>query len=246
MIKVLKFGGTTLDSLEKRNKIIKIIKKELENKNKLLIVVSAIGRLNDNYSTDKLKTLVPYLKNKELDYFLQIGEMISTCVLSSNLNENKIRNYLLFNTNLKIITDNNYNNSNIIKIKIKNLKKIFKKENIIIIPGFIGQTKKKNITTLGRGGSDTTACILASKFKTELEIYQDVDGIYDEDPKLNPNSKLYKYITYNTILKLILNKAKFLHYKGFIIAKKNNLKIKFKNLNNNLETIINDYNEYYN
>lgn len=127
---------------------------------------------------------------------------------------------------IPIITDSNFGDANIIEIDNKKVIDELEKNNIVVVAGFQGIDKENNITTLGRGGSDTTAIALASSLKAEkCEIFTDVDGVYSEDPNINKDAIKYKEISYDKMLEMANNGAKVLHNKCVKIAKEKNVKI---------------------
>ena len=141
---------------------------------------------------------------------------------------------------IPIVTDDIYGNANIIDINTEKILKELENNKIVVVAGFQGITKSGNITTLGRGGSDTTAVALASYLKAKkLYIYTDVDGVYSEDPNANPNAKKYDTISYDKMLEMAESGAKVLHTKCVKMAKENNVPIIVKStFINNEGTIV--------
>ena len=140
-----------------------------------------------------------------------------------------------------IITDSNYGDANIIKIVPKKILKDLKDDKIVVVAGFQGIDKNNNITTLGRGGSDTTAIALAASLKAnECEIFTDVDGVYTNDPNIDSKAIKYDAISYDKMLEMANNGAKVLHAKCIEMAKDNNIKIVVKSSfkDNDIGTIV--------
>ena len=165
-------------------------------------------------------------------------------LLAIMLNDLGYKAISLFGWQAGIQTDNNYTNSNIININTNKIRKYLDDDYIVIVAGFQGIDNMDNITTLGRGGSDTTATELAVYLNADLcEIYKDTECIYTADPKIVPTAKKINYINYEHILELSKMGAKVLAYKSIEYAKKNNLKLVIKSVENDkIGTIItNDY-----
>lgn len=244
-LSILKFGGTSVSSEEKINRIIEITKEKLNNNEKIIIVVSAMGRYPDNYATDTLLSNLneEFIKeNKQAtDLLMSCGEIISAVTIASKFVHNNINAIPVTGGAAGIITDNKFNEATPIKYKPHYLKKILKENKVPIVTGFQGVTTHNIITTLGRGGSDTTATILGDMLNAEkVEIYTDVDGIYDKDPKTNKNAKIYENLTYQEAYDLSTKGAKVIHEKAIKYAAKKNIPIIIKNtMSDSKGTIIN-------
>ena len=190
-IVVLKFGGSSLANNERLMMVAnKIIEKAM--KHKVVVVVSAQGKTTDNLLKQAKEleeiTKSQNINKRELDMLLSTGEQVSASKLAILLNLMGYKSISLNGYQARIYTNNNYQNASIIKIDTERIKKELK-ENIVIITGFQGIDENNNITTLGRGGSDTTAVALSAELNaSKCYIYSDVDGIYTADPRKIPNA----------------------------------------------------------
>lgn len=160
---------------------------------------------------------------------LSSGEQITISKLAMCLNKLGYSSISLTGWQIPIKTNDNYNNADILSININRLLEELEKDNIVIVAGFQGINSNNDITTLGRGGSDTTAVALAAALDAErCDIYTDVDGVYDKDPRTYDNAKKIDYITYDDMLQLANSGAKVLHNKCVKIGKKFNVPIYVK------------------
>ena len=228
---VQKFGGSSVENTEKLFNISKHIINEYDNNNKVVVTVSAQGKTTD-ILTKESKEINEKINQRELDALLSIGEQITTVKLVMCLNKLGYNAISLTGWQIPIKTTNNYGNADILNINTKRIQKELEQGKIVVVAGFQGINEEtNNITTLGRGGSDTTAVALAVALKADsCNIYKDVEGVYDIDPKTNKNAKKYDNIDYDEMLKLSNNGAKVLHNKCIQIAKENDLTINIKNV----------------
>lgn len=225
---VQKFGGTSTRTKETREQMYKNMIRELDKGNKVVAVVSAMGRFDDPYATDTLLSIVDtdYLSNEELDRLTSIGETISALVCKSELASKGYKVESVTNAELGIITDSNYSNATIRKVEGKYILDKLNTADIVICPGFQGYTKKGKITTLGRGGSDLSAVAVGVAIDaSEVEIYSDVNGIYTADPRIVPDARKLNYISYAEMLELSKNGAKVLNHRCVQLAAKHNVVI---------------------
>lgn len=201
-IVVQKFGGTSVADVEKMKHVADVIIKEKENGNDVVVVVSAMG-----HTTDHLVKLAhdinPNPSERELDMLLSTGECVSMSLLTMAL-QAKGYNAISYNAaQIGIITENVHTKARIIDIKTDKLRKSLDEGNIIVIAGFQGVTTEGEITTLGRGGSDTSAVAIASALGAErCDIYTDVEGVYTTDPRVVPNASRLNEISYEEMLEL--------------------------------------------
>jgi len=222
---VQKFGGTSVADNEKLLKVCKHAIKEYEKGNKVVVVVSAQGDLTDILVSQEAE-ISQNPDKREHDVLLSTGEQITIAKLAIYLKELGYNTISYTGWQLPIITDNIYGNANIIDINTKKIMEELEHNKIVIVAGFQGITEDGNITTLGRGGSDTTAVALASYLKAEkLYIYTDVDGVYSDDPRINKSAVKYKTISYDKMIEMSKNGAKVLHTKCIEMAKENNVPI---------------------
>lgn len=252
-IVVQKFGGTSVSTEERRLLVLEKILDAKKNGYSPVVVVSAMGRKGDPYSTDTLLSLVD--KNfkqsnlQAIDLLMSCGEIISTVIISNELNNKSIDSIPLLGGQSGIITDNSFGKASVIKVDTKKLLSILNEKKVPVVAGFQGLTEDGYITTLGRGGSDVTACILGSALNAnKIEIYTDVDGIMTADPRIVKNASLIKEISYNEVFELAYQGAKVIHPRAVEIAAKSNIPLVVKNtLNHCSGTVINkDGNEKYN
>ena len=199
--------------------------KEHEKNNKVAVVVSAQGDTTDNLVLEE-STITKNPSKREHDVLLSTGEQITIAKLTMYLNELGYNAISYTGWQIPIITDNEFGNANIMNIKTDKILKELNNGKIVVIAGFQGISTNGDITTLGRGGSDTTAVAIASYLKADkLYIYTDVDGVYKEDPNINPNAKKIDEISYDEMIEMSKNGAKVLHTKCVEMAKKNNVPI---------------------
>lgn len=234
---VQKYGGTSLNSKELRNKAVDYIQEKISEGLKPIIVVSAIGRYGEPYATD---TLLEFVQNeyeviepREKDLLLSCGELISAVLLTQSLQAKGIKAVALSGSQAAIVTDSNFGNARVKKIIPSRIKKILQNDGIPVIAGFQGIDENGDITTLSRGGSDTTASLIAAAMKAEsIEIYSDVDGVRSADPKIVDKSKLLKNCSYDEIVELADKGAKIIHPRAVEIALQADIPIHIRSLNN--------------
>ncbi len=224
-IVVQKFGGTSVADKDKLLNVCNHIIKEYNSNNKVVVVVSAQGKTTDMLVQEE-KEISENPDKREHDVLLSTGEQITISKLAMYLKKLGYDAISYTGWQVPIITDNIYGNANIIDINTDNILKQLENDKIVVVAGFQGITKLGDITTLGRGGSDTTAVALAAYLKADkLYIYTDVDGVYTEDPNINPKAMKYNTISYDKMIEMAKNGAKVLHTKCVEMAKKYNVPI---------------------
>ena len=213
-----KYGGTSVSTKEKRSKIIEKVKKTINDNKEVIVVVSAMGRKGDFYSTDTLLSLISKDTSKiSRDLLISCGEIISAVILSDELRKEGINSIPLTGGQAGIITDKNYGNAKIIDFKKENILKTLSDKKVPVVCGFQGITKDGTITTLGRGGSDTTAGIVGAELDARrIEIYTDVDGIMTADPKIVKEASVIKIINYEEVFQLADHGAKVIDRKSVV------------------------------
>lgn len=223
---VQKFGGSSLKNIECLNKVADIIINEYENNKNVVVVVSAQGKMT-NKLIEEEQEITKDSNPREHDFLLSVGEQISAAKLSMFLQKLGYEAIAYTGWQLPIITNKKFGDADIIEINIEKIEKDLKKDKIVIITGFQGVDRDFEITTLGRGGSDTTAVYLAHALNAkECHIYTDVDGVYTEDPNKPGNkAEKFKYISYDNMFEMANNGAKVVHNKSIEIAKKYKVKI---------------------
>ena len=200
--KVLKFGGTSVGSIERIQHVAKIIEKEHKNGNELIVVVSAMsGKTNELLNLSK--NICDSFDKRELDVLLSSGEQVTSALLAGALINLKIKAKSYLNWQIPILTEGEHSNARIVNIHTDKINKFLEKKGIAIIPGFQGISQNGNITTIGRGGSDASAVAIAKIFNTDFcEIYTDVDGVFSTDPNKIPIAKKIEKISYDEMLEL--------------------------------------------
>ncbi len=199
---VLKFGGTSVGSIEKIKNVANIIKKRFTEGNQIIVVVSAMSGVTDELKA-KSDLISKNFDDKELDVLLSSGEQASCSLLSGALIDLGIKARSWLGWQIPIITNDNYTSSQIMKIKTDEILEFISKKGVAVIAGFQGISTEKRITTLGRGGSDLSAVAIAKFFQTDFcEIYTDVDGVLTTDPSINTKAKKIDKISYEEMLEM--------------------------------------------
>ena len=226
LINVMKFGGTSVANLNRIKKVAQIIKKKLINKNqKALVVLSAMSGVTNNL-VEEFSRLQIDINDPEYDSILSTGEQYSSSLMSLVLSKSGLKSRSLLGWQIPIETDSNYSRARIKKINSKKILELFRKFDVLIVAGFQGISDDDRITTLGRGGSDTSAVALATCVKADLcEIYTDVEGIFTSDPRIVRSAKKIKNITYEEILEMSSSGSKVLHPRSVELAMKYGIKI---------------------
>ncbi len=221
---VLKYGGTSVSDEIKITKIAQYIKTLYKKEKKILIVISAMGKFTDEL-IEIAYNISSNPRKRELDIILTTGERISMALLSIALNDLGIPAISFTGSQSGIITDCSHTNAKIMDIKPYRVKEELEKNKVVIVAGFQGVSTQKNITTLGRGGSDLTAVSLAAKLNAEeCFINTDVEGIYPVDPKIVKNVSPYKKLSLENSLLFASAGAKVMYNRACSIAAKYNLK----------------------
>jgi len=225
MLKVLKFGGTSVGTLDRIQNVATIIKKIKDEGHDVIAVVSAMSG-----ETNKLIEYAESYSKKpsacEMDMLLSSGERVTSALLSIALNEEGYNTTSMSGREAGIITDNDHTKAKIENIDTTNLKNAITEGKIVIVAGFQGVTSSGRVTTLGRGGSDLTAVAIAGAIEADFcEIYTDVDGIYTTDPRIEPKAKKLEKISYDEMLELASLGAKVLQNRSVEMAKKLNVNL---------------------
>lgn len=222
---VQKFGGSSVANTDKLFNVCKHITKEKNKGNSVVVVVSAQGDTTDDLIKEE-NEITEKPNKREHDVLVSVGEQITIAKLAMCLQKQGYEAVSMLGWQVPIITDSNFGDANITKIKTGKILKELKTGKIVIIAGFQGIDSNSNITTLGRGGSDTTAIALASALKAKkCEIFTDVDGVYSEDPNKNENATKFDKLTYDKMLEMANKGAKVLHNKCVKLAKEKQVKI---------------------
>ena len=225
---VQKFGGSSVATLERLKLVSEHIKKELDLNNQVVVVVSAQGKTTDKLIYEE-KEITKKASSREHDVLVSTGEQITVAKLAMTLQEIGIKAVSLTGWQIPIITDSNYSEARIRYIENETIKEYIRAGNVVVVAGFQGVDELGNITTLGRGGSDTTAVALAASLKADrCDIFTDVDGVYLADPKIVPDVKKMEVVSYDEMLELSSMGAKVLHNRCVEIGKKYNVPIYVK------------------
>ena len=219
-IVVLKFGGTSVADIPQIKKISYKIKSEVDKGNKVIVVVSAMSGVTNNL-VELVKNTSELASSSEYDVVLSSGEQVTSALLTIALNDLNIKGRSWLGWQVPIITNNTHSKAVIDKIKTSNILNSFKINDIAIVSGFQGLSSENRITTLGRGGSDTTAVAIAAAFNAlRCDIYTDVDGVYTTDPRIVKSAKKLDYITYEEMLELASQGAKVLQTRSVALGMK--------------------------
>ena len=208
---VQKYGGTSVGSADRIRAVAGRIARRIEAGDRLVVVVSAMGD-----TTDDLLALANEMtdapEERELDLLLSTGEIVSSTLLAMALKHAGHPAVALSGAQAGIGTDKRYGRARILKVDPHRIEAALEKGNVVIVAGFQGTTEELDVTTLGRGGSDTTAVALAAALKAErCEIYTDVDGIYTADPRIEPKASKLEAVSYEEMLELASYGAKVMH-----------------------------------
>ncbi len=200
--KVLKFGGTSVGSVDRIQHVSNIIQKERSSGNKIIAVVSAMsGQTNELIKFSK--DISDKFNKRELDVLLSSGEQVTCALLTGALIELNIKAKSWLSWQIPIVTEGDHSNARIINMNIEKINQYLDEGGVAIVPGFQGISKNGDVTTIGRGGSDATAVAIAKIFNADsCEIYTDVDGVFSTDPNKIPVAKKIEKISYDEMLEL--------------------------------------------
>ncbi|MBM3195820.1 MAG: aspartate kinase [Chlamydiae bacterium] len=218
---VLKFGGKSLSSVEKIHKIKDIIKFYIDTGYQPIVVVSAMGNTTDEL-LNLAHTVVSAPPKRELDMLVSCGERISMALLTMALVDSGVQAVSFTGSQSGILTTNDFTEAKIICVRPHRIEEALKKGFIVVVAGFQGVSQDREVTTLGRGGSDTTAVALCHALCAQKVCYfKDVEGLFTENPRLNPEATLVEKIDYSGAEALLENeKRPLLHIRALILAKK--------------------------
>lgn len=222
---VQKFGGTSVADTERLRNVARIITDTYKAGNQVVVVLSAQGDTTDDL-IEKAKEINPEGSNREMDMLLSTGEQISVALCAMAIEALGYPVVSLTGWQAGIRTDTAAKNARIKKIDTERLEAELDQKRIVIVTGFQGVDRNQNITTLGRGGSDTSAVALAAALEADLcQIYTDVDGVYTADPRYVKGARKLDEVTYNEMLELATLGAQVLHNRSVELAKKYNVKL---------------------
>jgi len=222
---ILKFGGTSVGTIEKIKNVANIIKKRFSEGNEIIVVVSAMSGVTDELKA-KSVSISKNFDNKELDVLLSSGEQVSCSLLSGALIDLGVKARSWLGWQIPIVTNDNYTSSRIMKIRTDEILNFISKKGVAVIAGFQGISKEIRITTLGRGGSDLSAVAFAKFFKADsCEIYTDVEGVLTTDPAIHEKAKKIDKISYEEILEMSSLGSKVLQPSAVQTAMINNIPV---------------------
>ncbi len=235
----MKFGGTSLANIKKIRNVVNIVSSESKN-NKLIVVLSAMAGV-----TNQMQNYIDDIDSKEEienDLLLTSGENVTIAILSALLKKNNIKSIPLLGWQVPIITDNFHQKAKILNIDKTRVGKFLKDNDVIVLAGFQGINIEGHITSLGRGGSDTTAVAIASAVSADrCDIYTDVEGVYSTDPNIVSKAKKIPKLAFEEMLEMSSTGAKVLHTRSVELAMKNNLVLQvLSSLTNKPGTLILD------
>lgn len=225
---VQKFGGTSVADPQKIHNVANAVIKEKENGNDVIVVVSAMGHTTD-YLIKLAKEVTANPDSRELDMLLATGEQVSIALLTMAIQAHGYKAISMNGQQVGIITECIHSKARIVDIKTEKLHQHLKEGNIIVVAGFQGVTPDGEITTLGRGGSDTSAVAIAAAINADrCDIYTDVEGVYATDPRIVPNVQKSDVISYEEMLELARVGANVLHPRSVETAKQFNVPLRVR------------------
>ena len=220
---VMKFGGKSLKTPKHVDRVVEIIISKIKAYCNLTVITSAMGNTTDNLIRLAYQ-VSPSPGLRELDMLISVGERISMSLLAMALQKKGIQAISLTGSQSGIHTCDNHSNARIIHVDPKRIKQYQKKIQVVIVAGFQGVSLKKEITTLGRGGSDTSAVAMALALGAKkVEFYKDVEGVYRKDPKKGKTTQIYSTLNYKEALCLAKNEHFVLHPRAISLASQNRM-----------------------
>ena len=242
-IVVMKFGGTSVSNVAKIKNVAKIVNEQIKGgkkDSKVVVVLSAMAGVTNQLQTfideAHLSVTNDIMTSKESDLVMTSGELVTVGLLSMILKQLNIKSIHLLGWQIPIVTDCNHGKSKILNISNENINHYFKFYDVIVLAGFQGVNIEGDITSLGRGGSDTTAVAIAASLNAErCDIYTDVDGVYTTDPNMESSAKKIDKVAYEEMLEMSSTGAKVLQTRSVELAMKNNLTLQVLSSLNNKE-----------
>lgn len=231
---VQKYGGTSVRTESSRKIIIDNVRNLVNEGQSVVLVVSAIGRQGAPYATDTLINMVNDIgveaNPRELDLLMSCGETISSVILANTLKFHGIDAVAMTGFQAGILTTSDFNDANIVNINPSRILEFIEHNKVVVVAGFQGIDSNGDITTLGRGGSDTTAAALGEALNADLiEIYTDVDGIMTADPRIVESANVLNCVTYDEIYQMAVYGAKVVDHNAVAIAKRSGKPLVIKN-----------------
>ncbi len=225
MLIVQKFGGTSLSNRERILAAAKIITQAAKRGSRVVAVVSAQGRTTDDMIAQAV-SINPRVTAREMDAYLATGELISAGLLAMAIQSMGYQVVSLAGWQAGVRTDDTHGNARVLGLSNDRILQELDRGKIVLVAGFQGVSANGDVTTLGRGGSDTTAVALAVFLHADLcQIYTDVDGVYDRDPRIYPDAIKFDWISYEKMRRLIAGGAQVLHDRSVELAQRHGLAI---------------------
>ena len=237
---VQKFGGSSVADAEGVKRVARRVVDTQKAGNDVVVVVSAMGDTTDELLDLAAEVTSNVAPSRELDMLLTAGERISTAILSMAVNDLGAKAQSFTGSQAGMITDGVHGSARLVEVNPERIRESIEAGNIAIVAGFQGMNRQSgDITTLGRGGSDTTAVALAAALNADVcEIYSDVDGVFTADPRIVPTAHKLDTITSEEMLEMAANGAKILHLRSVEYARRFNLKLHVRSSFSNLEGTI--------
>jgi aspartate kinase len=222
---VQKFGGTSVANLERIQHVAARVAKTYDLGNNVVVILSAMAGITDSL-INMAAEITEEPDKRELDVLLATGEQTTSALLAITLKSMNYSAQSLLGHQVEVLTDHCHGNARILDIRADRIKELLKDRHIVVVAGFQGCDPSGNITTLGRGGSDTSAVAIAAALKADVcEIYTDVDGVYTADPNICPQARKLKAISYDEMLNMASLGAKVLQIRSVGFAKKYNIPV---------------------
>jgi len=225
MLIVQKFGGSSVADAQKVNRVAGIIADSYRDGNDMVVVLSAQGDTTDDL-LEKAAEINPNPSKREMDMLLSTGEQISIALMAMALERLGVPVVSLLGWQIGLVTDSRYGSARIKRVDAERIRRELDKRRIVIVAGFQGVNKYDDVTTLGRGGSDTTAVAIAASLHADVcQIFTDVEGVYTADPRKVPSARKLDEITFDEMLELATLGAQVLNNRSVELAKKYNVEL---------------------
>lgn len=222
---VQKYGGTSVANLDRIRNVARRVTKTYDQGNNVVVILSAMAGITDGL-INMASEVTESPDSRELDVLLATGEQTTSALLAMMLKSMNYPAQSILGHQAEVVTDNCYGNARILDIRAERIKALLKDRQIVVVAGFQGCDQEGNITTLGRGGSDTSAVAIAAALKADVcEIYTDVDGIYTADPNICHKARKLSMISYDEMLNMASLGAKVLQIRSVGFAKKYNIPV---------------------
>ena len=228
MLAVMKFGGSSVADLGKIRNVAERCIKKWKDGNQVIVVLSAMGKTTDGLISQS-QQITDMPSRREMDMLLSTGEQVSVSLMAMTMLQMGVPAISLNAWQVAMHTTSAYQNAKLKRIDTERIRKELDSNKIVVVTGFQGINKYEDVTTLGRGGSDTTAVALAAAMNADVcEIYTDVDGVYSADPRIVPNARKMEEVTYEEMLEFASLGAKVLHNRCVEMARRYNVKLVVK------------------